>query len=71
MENGRIVYQENGGAENFLTPEDINITKFQLDYLTSPISEGVRVEIDVEVNKGEEIVTKEYEGFSVLRQSYE
>ena len=71
LENGRIIYQEDAGAEQFLTPEDITVTKLQFEYLTTPISEGVRVEIDVSVDKGDEVVTKEYDGFSILRQSYE
>lgn len=71
LDGGRIVYQENGGSQNYLTSNDVFISKFQFEYLTSGISEGVRIEIDANIQKGGETVTKEYEGFAILRQSYE
>jgi len=70
LDDGRITYQEDNGAVNYLTPSDIEVTKFKLTYLTTDISEGVRVEIDVVVPKKEEVI-KEYDGFAILRQSYE
>ena len=71
LENGQIIYQEDGGDENPLTSADVEITKLQFEYLTTGISEGVRVEIDVTFEKDEQIEIKEYEGFAILRQSYE
>lgn len=71
LENGRIVYQEDGGNESFLTPSDIEVTKLQFEYLTTDISEGVRIEIDVSMPKTDNVEIKEYEGFAILRQSYE
>lgn len=71
LENGQIIYQENGGNENNLTSADIEITKLQFEYLTTGISEGVRVEIDASIEKDGGTEIKEYEGFAILRQSYE
>lgn len=70
IENGRIVYEENGD-KNYLSPADLEVTKLQFEHLTTGISEGVRVEIDITFNNGDELVTKEYDGFAILRQSYE
>lgn len=71
LENGRIVYQEDGGSENYLSPSDVEITKLQFEYLTTDISESVRIEVDVNIEKGGDVETREYEGFAILRQSYE
>jgi hypothetical protein len=71
LDNGRITYREDAGSLNFVTPSDMNITKFQMKYMTTPISEGVRVEITITYKDGTEIKTKEFSGFAVLRQSYD
>lgn len=69
--DGRILYKEDDGAINLLSPSDIEITKFRLDQVNTDISQGVRVEIDITFQNGKETVVKEYQGFAILRHSYE
>lgn len=70
LNGGRVYYQE--WTEDVLlwplSPSDMKVTKLQFEYLTTGISEGVRVEIDITFNNGDELVTKEYDGFAILRQ---
>jgi hypothetical protein len=71
LSNGRITYQEDGGITSFLSPSDVQVTKFRFDQLTTDISQGIRVEIDITFQNGETTTIKEYQGFATLRHSYE
>jgi hypothetical protein len=70
-ENGRITYRENLGTINFLTPKDMSVSRFYFNHLKSPISEGVRIELDITYQVNKETLTKKFNGFIILRHSYE
>lgn len=71
LSGGRITYQEDGGTISFLSPDDMTVTKFQFDHVTTDISDAIRVEIDITFQNGNKTVVKEYQGFATLRHSYE
>lgn len=71
FDNGRVSYQENAGDSNYLSPDDMSITKLRFTLATSSISEAVRVDLDITYTVEQEERTKSFVGFSILRQSYE
>ena len=71
LSEGRITYQEDGGVISFLSPSDMEITKFRFDHIVTAISDSIRVEIDITFQNGDTTVIKEYQGFATLRHSYE
>ena len=70
VEDGRIIFSEDG-SEVYLTPEDMNISKFLFTQIVTPVSYAVRYEVDVTYEKDGETVTKTYPGLAILRHSYE
>lgn len=68
---GRVTYQESGGDINFLTPEDISVSRLYFTQATSSVSHAVRVELDITYELDNEMHTNTYTGFSILRHSYE
>ncbi|HEY4525293.1 MAG TPA: hypothetical protein VJL39_02925 [Candidatus Paceibacterota bacterium] len=71
VSEGRITYTENDGTPLELTPADITVSRLLLTYLTSPVSEGVRIELELTYEMQGLARTKTYTGFAILRHSYE
>lgn len=71
LNNGRIEYQENGGATDEISPADMTVSRFRLVQLTTPLSSGIHVDIDISFKAKTGTTTKTYSGFSMLRHSYE
>ena len=69
--NGRATYQENSGSVDFLSPDDMSISRFFFDQATSPVSQAIRVEVDITYEINKETKTKSFVGFAILRHSYE
>ncbi len=68
----RLIYQENGGTITYISPSDINISRFLVNSTTTPQSQGIRFDIDITyTSRATGSVTKTYSGFAILRQSYE
>ena len=70
-DNGRITYQENSGSVDYLTPDDLSVSKFYMTHVTSPISEGVRVELEITYDLEKNPITHKFSSFVILRHSYE
>jgi hypothetical protein len=70
-DNGRITYQENSGSVDYLTPDDLSVSKFYMTHVTSAISEGVRVELELTYDLEKNPTTRKFESFVILRHSYE
>ncbi len=70
LASGRVVFSADG-ADTFMTPEDIQVSKFLFTQLVTPISYAVRYEMDLTFVVDGEAVTKTYPGLVVLRSSYE
>ena len=71
LENGRIVYREDGGGAVYLTPEDVTVSKLHYSQVVSDASYGVRYEIDLTYILKGVSNTETYSGFAILRHSYE
>lgn len=71
IENGRLVYRENGGSAIHLTPEDMAVSALRFTQLVTPISYAVRYELTLTfpVRGGTE--TRTYSGLAIMRHSYE
>jgi type II secretory pathway pseudopilin PulG len=70
-QDARITYQEDDGTINFLSPQDLYISRLRFDHLNTDISEGIRVDLEITYNTRDGLKTKNFIGFAILRQSYE
>lgn len=70
-DSGRLTYQEDSGSVNFLSPSDMSISRFYFTHLESPISEAIKIELRIDYQLGEETRSKDFNGFVILRHSYE
>lgn len=70
-DNGRVSYQENSGTINYLSPQDVSISKLEFIHMTTPISQSVRIDLAITYKIKDETYTKNYIGFAILRHSYE
>lgn len=69
LTNGRITYQENGITQ-YLSPSDINITRFYLTDILTGVSEAVKFDIDISYATKTGLVTRTYSDVVILRNSY-
>ncbi len=71
VEDGIIKYSENGGAATNLSPRDLRVTNFNFTLVTTDISQAVRITMEIEYDSRDEVDSKSYTGFAILRESYE
>lgn len=69
--DGVLTYTENDGAAGALTPADITVSRLYLTHLSTPVSEGVRIELELTYFVQGASRTAAYSGFAILRHSYE
>lgn len=70
VQNQRIMYQENGGTAEYLTPPNMSITSFYLKNITASTSKSVHIDLQITFNTRSGTNTHSYSGLSVLRSSY-
>jgi len=71
LENERVLYQENGGATEYLSPSDMNISALRFIQISTPLSQAIRFEVDITYNTKDGLETRSYDGVAILRHSYE
>ncbi len=71
LEDGRIVYKENSGVENYLTPDTVSVSNFTLVPINTPVSNAIHFDISIDYETKGETKTRTYGGSAILRQSYE
>lgn len=71
LQNGRILYQENGGTAQYLTPANMTAVKLYLTSITTSLSQAVRVELQITYTTRSGLVTHDFNGLSIMRQSYD
>ncbi len=71
VQNGRIKYQRNGGIVEDVSPANLYVSKMRFDQVTSPISTGVRLELNLDYATENGTTTKSYSSFSILRNAYQ
>ncbi len=75
VENGIVKYSENlgtfGSKVQNITPKDLFVSNFNFTLVSTPVSEAVRFNLELEFETRNSIETKSYTGFAILRESYE
>lgn len=69
--NGRIKYQRNGGTVEDVSPANLYVSKMRFDQVTSPISTGVRLDLNLDYATENGTTTKTYSSFSIMRNAYQ
>ncbi|MES2314661.1 MAG: hypothetical protein V4524_01860 [Patescibacteria group bacterium] len=70
LTSGRISYQENSGALQYLSPTDITVTRFYLKDILTGVSEAVKFNIDITYSTKTGTTTRTYSDVSIMRNSY-
>jgi len=71
LENGIIKYKEGNSNPVSLSPKEIYVSNFNFDFVPTPVSQAVRLTIEIQFKIKDQIETKTYTGFAILRESYE
>jgi len=71
VENGIVKYQEGSDDPINLSPKDLHVSNFNFTLVSTPVSEAVRFNLELEFNARNATETKSYTGFAILRESYE
>ena len=71
VEDGAVLYSEDGGTSESLTPTDVTVSRFLLNHINTAVSEAVHFELELTYQEGGEAHTREYSGVAILRRSYE
>ncbi len=71
LQNGRIIYQENSGDIQYLTPSDITVSQFYLNQATTTVSSAIRFSVNIDYLTKTGTSTNTYSGMAILRNSYQ
>lgn len=70
IQNNRIVYTQNGGAVNYLTPSDISATTLNFYQNTSSYSTAIHFSFSLNFRTKNGFATTTYNGYAILKNSY-
>lgn len=70
LDNGRVLFSFDS-EDTYMTPADMEVSKFLFTQITTPISYAIRFEIDLTYVAGGELQTRTYPGVVVLKRSYD
>lgn len=71
LSNGRVMYREGADPAVAFTPDTVEVSRFWLTHIVTPVSTAIRYDIGITYNTTSGPHTKYYRGVSILRQSYE
>jgi len=69
--SGRLIYQEDSGAIQYLTPDDISVSNFIITPIQTPVSTAMHFQIDIGYTTNDGDKLRSYSGVAILRHSYE
>lgn len=68
--DGQVRFDDGSGAVA-VTPESVNVSRFLLTQITTPVSQAVHYDIGISYQTDDGTETRYYDGVAILRQSYE
>ena len=71
VENGIVKYKENSGEAISVTSQDFFVSNFNFTLVSTPNSQAVKFNLELEFQVHNATQTKAYTGFAILRESYE
>ena len=71
LQNGRIIYKENGGEIKYLSSENMNISQLKFFRILTPVSEAMRFELGITYATKDGTKTNTYSDMVILRNSYQ
>jgi hypothetical protein len=71
LDGGVITYQEDDEDPLALSSRNFNISNFTFIPVVTPVSEGIKFNLEIEFQTRNATETKSYTGFAIVRQSYE
>lgn len=70
VEDGILKMQEGAGTPGILTSPGVNVTDFIVEKITTPNSEALKMEMELEVRVGKTVRSKRFFSTAVLKGSY-
>ena len=71
LNGGRLMYTDSAGTSQFISPQNVSITKFYVTIATTTVSTGVRFTIDIMSKTRNGTSTDTYSNFVMFRNSYQ
>jgi hypothetical protein len=71
VQNGRVMFQDGASTAVSISPKDLYVSNFNFTLVTTPISEAVRFNLELQFRTRNATETKAYTGFAILRESYD
>lgn len=71
LSNGRIQYEYDGGTAQYLTPQNMSISRFYFKDLSTEVSKAIKIEMQITYTTRSGLITHDFNGLAILRQSYE
>jgi type II secretory pathway pseudopilin PulG len=70
VQNGRIIYSENGGATSYVSPADSSVTKLLFKQINTPISTAIHIELELTYMLHGATTSRSYSDIAVMRNTY-
>lgn len=70
VEDGRVYIDIEGDIES-LSSSDFTVSNFNFAFVSTGVSQAVRFTLELQFEARDDIETKNYTGFAILRESYE
>jgi hypothetical protein len=71
LDGNRLTYEYAGGSQEYLSPENMSVDKILLNHINTPISQAIRISMDISYATRTGTTTHSFYGLGILRQSYE
>lgn len=71
VQDGIVMLEEEGETPISLSTSDFNVSNFNFNFVPTDVSQGIRFSLELEFDSRDGLQTKQYTGFSILRESYE
>ncbi|MEN9912621.1 MAG: hypothetical protein RLY66_29 [Candidatus Parcubacteria bacterium] len=71
LQSGRVIHRIDSGSTEYLSPEDMTVSRLYFKQIITQESRAVRVEMDITFSIKDEVQTRTYSSVAILRNSYE
>jgi hypothetical protein len=71
VQNGRVMFQDGTNTAVSISPKDLYVSNFNFTLVTTPVSQAVRFNLELQFRTRNATETKAYTGFAILRESYD
>ncbi|MDE1975175.1 MAG: hypothetical protein KGI49_01550 [Patescibacteria group bacterium] len=71
LENGRIMYSQNGGTAASITPADLYVSQLRFHEIATSVSTAIHFSVSIDYPTKNGTTTNSYSGLAIMRNSYQ